>query len=52
MLDLLGENVGKYYSTKWIRNNILKQSDEDIERIDAEIAEEQPEEGADDDMGF
>jgi hypothetical protein len=52
MLDLLGENVGKYYSTKWIRNNILKQSDEDIERIDAEIAEEKPEEGADDDMGF
>jgi hypothetical protein len=44
MLDLLGENVGKYYSTKWIRNNILKQSDEDIERIDAEIAEETPEE--------
>ena len=45
MLDLLGENVGKYYSTKWIRNNILKQSDEDIERIDAEIAKEAPEEG-------
>ena len=49
MLDTLGENIGKYYSTKWIRNNILKQSDEDIERIDKEIEEEKPEEGGEED---
>ena len=39
-LNTLGEFVGKYYSTKWVRNNILRQTDEDIERIDKEIAAE------------
>lgn len=42
-LNTLGEFVGKYYSTKWVRNNILRQTDEDIERIDREISDE-PEE--------
>ena len=40
MLGTLNEYVGKFYSTKWIRNNILRQSDDDIERIDKEIADE------------
>lgn len=40
MLDSLGENIGKYYSVKWVRSNILNQSDEEIERMDKEIAEE------------
>jgi hypothetical protein len=44
MLDALGDKVGKYYSEKWVRSNILNQSDEDIERMDTEIAEEQPDE--------
>jgi len=49
MLDTLSEHVGKFYSTKWIRNNVLRQTDEDIERINAEIAgeETEPEEETD-----
>ena len=27
MLDSLSDHIGKFYSTKWIRNNILRQSD-------------------------
>jgi len=42
MLDSLNDHIGKFYSTKWIRNNILRQSDEDIERIDKEIDDEGP----------
>ena len=49
-LNILGEFVGKYYSEKWIRNNILRQSDEDIERIDGEIAAEPDTEGEIDDV--
>jgi hypothetical protein len=40
MLDTLGEHVGKFYSTRWIRLNILRQSEEDIKKIDKEIADE------------
>lgn len=32
--------AGKYYSHKWIRENILQQSDDDIETNDQEIVEE------------
>lgn len=32
--------AGKYYSHKWIRENILQQSDDDMEINDQEIAEE------------
>ena len=32
--------VGRYYSKEWIRRNLLKQSDEDIEEIDAQMEEE------------
>lgn len=32
--------VGKYYSHKWIRTNILKQTDEEIEQQDKEIKSE------------
>jgi len=46
ILNTISEFVGKYYSEKWVRNNILRQTDEDIERIDKEI-EEEP---SDDDM--
>jgi hypothetical protein len=34
------EMAGKYYSHKWIRENILQQSDDDIETVDKEILEE------------
>lgn len=50
VLEKLDESIGKYYSKKWIRRNILKQSDEDILAIDKEIANElalkAPEEGS------
>jgi hypothetical protein len=32
--------VGKYYSNEWLRKNILKQNDDDIEEQDKEIQEE------------
>ena len=37
----LDEYVGKYYSEEWVRKNILKQSDEDIETQDTKIKEEE-----------
>jgi hypothetical protein len=32
--------VGRYYSSEWVRKNILKQTDEDIEEIDQQISSE------------
>ncbi len=32
--------VGKYYSVMWVRKNILQQTDEDIEEINAQMEEE------------
>jgi hypothetical protein len=32
--------VGKYYSALWVRKNILKQSDDDIEEINAEMEQD------------
>lgn len=43
-LDLLAAAdpfANKYYSHTWIRKHVLRQSDEDIEEIDQEIADEQ-----------
>ena len=34
------DSAGKYYSHAWIRKNILQQTDDEIEEIDAEIQEE------------
>ncbi len=39
-LALIQPYVGGYYSHKWIRRNILMQTDEDIERMTAEISQE------------
>lgn len=36
----IDEFVGKYYSAQWVRKNILKQSDDDIEELDKEITDE------------
>ena len=33
----LDEYVGKYFSTNWIRKNILRQSEDEIIQIDQEI---------------
>ena len=50
-LEILGDRLnrvataddfaGKYYSHTWIRKNILRQTDEEIEEIDEEISQEQ-----------
>jgi hypothetical protein len=32
---------GKFYSDRWLRKNLLRQTDQDIVQIDAEITEEQ-----------
>ena len=34
------EYIGKYYSTEWVRKNILRQDDEDIKEIDKQVANE------------
>jgi hypothetical protein len=41
-LQLMDPYVGKYYSQMWIRKNILKMKDEEIEEIEAEIEAEGP----------
>jgi hypothetical protein len=46
MLDTVSSHIGKYYSDKWVRSNILNQSDEEIEKMDEEIAAEKPSEEA------
>ncbi len=40
MLATVDEYVGKYVSYEWIRKHVLKQSDEDIKQLKAQIADE------------
>jgi hypothetical protein len=40
MLDTISGQIGKYYSEKWVRSNVLNQSDEDVERMDEQIKQE------------
>jgi hypothetical protein len=35
--------VGKYYSSAWVRKNVLRLTEDDIEQIDKEIEEESAE---------
>ena len=41
LLQYVDPFVGRYYSMEWVKKNILKQTDEDIEEINSQIAEEQ-----------
>jgi len=41
LADQVQEFVGKYYSNDFVRRNILRQNDDDIEKNDKEIMEEQ-----------
>lgn len=41
-LQLIDPFVGRYYSAMWVRKNILQQSDEEIEEINAEMEAEAP----------
>ena len=36
----IDEYVGKYYSAEWVRKNILQQTEDEIEEIDQQIADE------------
>ena len=45
ILSQMEEYVGKYYSTEWIRKNILRQSEEDINIMDTQIQKETAEGG-------
>ena len=43
-LDAIQNYVGDYYSKEWVRKNILRMSDEDIEEMEEQIATEKEEE--------
>ena len=40
MLRDLDEYIGKYYSIEWIRKNVLRQDEEEMKIIDAQIKKE------------
>jgi hypothetical protein len=40
LADSMSNYVGKYFSNRYIRKNVLKQTDRDIEDIDSQIQEE------------
>ena len=48
LIASVDEYVGKYISNEWVRKNILRQTDEDIERINKQIEDEK--ENEDDDV--
>ncbi len=49
MLDTIssGEMIGRYYSIDWVRKNILMQSEEDIETLDKQMADEKASQSSD-----
>jgi hypothetical protein len=48
LLRDIDEYTGKYFSTQYIRRQVLQQSEEDIEKIDAEIQGDEPEQATED----
>ena len=50
-MDRIQDYIGKYYSNDWVRKNVLRQSEREIEKISAEIAAEREsgEDGDDED---
>lgn len=40
LLQAVDPYVGRYYSREWVRKNVLQMSDEDIEEIDQQMADE------------
>ena len=45
LLREIDEYTGKYFSQRWVRSNILRMSEEEIEGMDKEIDKEQEQEG-------
>ena len=41
-LDLMQNYIGEYYSKEWVMKNILMFTDEDIEKMADQSADEQP----------
>jgi hypothetical protein len=39
-LNTISPYAGRYYSNEWIRKNVLRQSEDEMEQIDEEIASE------------
>ena len=40
MLDTIAPHIGKYYSDKWVRSNVLNMSDDFIQKMDEQIKDE------------
>ena len=40
MLDTVSQHIGKYFSAQWVQKNVLRQTDEEIEKIQKEIEDE------------
>jgi hypothetical protein len=40
MLDSVQNHLGKYYSVEWVRRNVLKQTDDEIQKMDEQIEKE------------
>jgi hypothetical protein len=40
ILQQMEPYIGRYYSSKWIRKNVLQQTDDDIEVMDAEMKQD------------
>ncbi|MAH43714.1 portal protein [archaeon] len=49
LLSTVDEYIGRYYSTSWVRKNILNQTEEEIKMIDSQISEEK---SAEENMGM
>lgn len=49
-LDTVSAHVGEYYSKTWVRKHVLHQSEEDIEKIDKEMAQDAEDEPDDEVM--
>ena len=41
LLATIDPFLGRYYSSQWVKKNVLQMTDEDIERMDKEMAEDQ-----------
>jgi hypothetical protein len=52
MIQSIEEYTGKYFSDNWVRKNILRQSDGEIEQMNKEIEQEKKDKGDDEDDDF
>ena len=43
LLSQVDEYIGRYYSTSWVRKNILNQTEEEIKEMDIQMEQEKSE---------